>query len=74
MVLKHFIDPFMSTQSRTSIFKIPSLLSWKLANYNRSLLGTCLRHQCCVAKHLQLAQISVCKVWSPWDENRYSRR
>lgn len=46
MVLKHFIDPFMSTQSdRASIFKITSLLSWKLANYCRSLLATCLRHQ-----------------------------
>lgn len=46
MVLKHFIDPFMSMQSdRASIFKIPSLLSWKVANYHRSLLATCLRQQ-----------------------------
>lgn len=27
-----------------------------------------------VARHLHLAQISVCKVWSPWDENRFSGR
>lgn len=52
MVLKYFIDPFMSTHSRASIFKIPSLLLWKLANYNRSLLGTCFRHQCWCSKAL----------------------
>lgn len=52
MVLKHFIGPFMSTQSRASIFKVPSPLSWKLANYHRSLLETCLRHQCWCSKAL----------------------
>lgn len=52
VVLKHFIDPFMSTQSKASIFKIPSLSSWKLANYNRSLLETCLRNQCWCSKAL----------------------